>query len=183
MTNDTISDMLTRLRNSTLVKKRTVLIPYTGVNIKIMEILEKEGYINSFEIRNSYQNTNQLYSKMIENKESYIPKMLKVYLKYYKKYKTKYYGTKRTLKNQKAFSAFKNLIKLLRGKQGRQKASCISNLKRISRPGLRIYANHKDLPKVLGGTGIVILSTSKGMMTDREARFRGIGGEVVCTVW
>ena len=58
-----------------------------------------------------------------------------------------------------------------------------TNLKRISKPGLRIYTNYKEIPKVLGGIGIIILSTSKGLMTDREARFLRLGGELICSVW
>nr|YP_009689277.1 ribosomal protein S8 [Hopea hainanensis]YP_009989870.1 ribosomal protein S8 [Hopea reticulata]YP_010026970.1 ribosomal protein S8 [Hopea chinensis]AXS77476.1 ribosomal protein S8 [Hopea dryobalanoides]QXV93188.1 ribosomal protein S8 [Hopea mollissima]QXV93271.1 ribosomal protein S8 [Hopea odorata]QCF46366.1 ribosomal protein S8 [Hopea hainanensis]QNN01485.1 ribosomal protein S8 [Hopea reticulata] len=57
------------------------------------------------------------------------------------------------------------------------------NLKRISRPGLRIYANYQQIPRILGGMGIVILSTSRGIMTDREARLEGIGGEILCYIW
>lgn len=58
----------------------------------------------------------------------------------------------------------------------------IEKIKRVSRPGLRIYKNKDELPKVLNGLGIVIVSTSKGMMTDRAARAAGIGGELICTV-
>nr|YP_010581716.1 ribosomal protein S8 [Cymbaria mongolica]URT60451.1 ribosomal protein S8 [Cymbaria mongolica] len=57
------------------------------------------------------------------------------------------------------------------------------NLKRISRPGLRIYSNSQRIPRILGGIGIVILSTSRGIMTDREARLQGIGGEILCYIW
>nr|UPQ44268.1 ribosomal protein S8 [Solanaceae sp. YYL-2022] len=57
------------------------------------------------------------------------------------------------------------------------------NLKRISRPGLRIYSNYQRIPRILGGMGIVILSTSRGIMTDREARLEGIGGEILCYIW
>nr|YP_009231942.1 ribosomal protein S8 [Goodyera velutina]YP_009262786.1 ribosomal protein S8 [Ludisia discolor]YP_010316999.1 30S ribosomal protein S8 [Rhomboda moulmeinensis]YP_010403689.1 ribosomal protein S8 [Rhomboda fanjingensis]QXO05187.1 30S ribosomal protein S8 [Rhomboda lanceolata]QXO05359.1 30S ribosomal protein S8 [Rhomboda sp. TXDor06]AMA07311.1 ribosomal protein S8 [Goodyera velutina]ANI87450.1 ribosomal protein S8 [Ludisia discolor]QWX90467.1 ribosomal protein S8 [Ludisia discolor] len=56
-------------------------------------------------------------------------------------------------------------------------------LKRISRPGLRIYSNYQRIPKILGGMGIVILSTSQGIMTDREARLEKIGGEILCYIW
>nr|YP_010174661.1 ribosomal protein S8 [Salvadora persica]QSJ55428.1 ribosomal protein S8 [Salvadora persica] len=59
----------------------------------------------------------------------------------------------------------------------------ILNLKRISRPGLRIYSNSQQIPRILGGMGIVILSTSRGIMTDREARLAGIGGEILCYIW
>nr|YP_009890159.1 30S ribosomal protein S8 [Onosma fuyunensis]QKM77478.1 30S ribosomal protein S8 [Onosma fuyunensis] len=59
----------------------------------------------------------------------------------------------------------------------------ILNLKRISRPGLRIYSNYKRIPRILGGMGIIILSTSRGIMTDREAREEKIGGEILCYIW
>nr|AGZ91172.1 ribosomal protein S8 [Pilea microphylla] len=59
----------------------------------------------------------------------------------------------------------------------------ILNLKRISRPGLRIYSNYQGIPRILGGMGVVILSTSQGIMPDREARLKGIGGEILCYIW
>nr|YP_009319510.1 ribosomal protein S8 [Pterogastra divaricata]APA18614.1 ribosomal protein S8 [Pterogastra divaricata] len=59
----------------------------------------------------------------------------------------------------------------------------ILNLKRISSPGLRIYSNYQRIPRILGGMGIVILSTSQGIMTDREARLERIGGEILCYIW
>jgi small subunit ribosomal protein S8 len=68
-------------------------------------------------------------------------------------------------------------------KYGDNKSRVISGIKRISKPGLRVYAGHADLPKVLNGLGIAIVSTSKGVMTDKKARKAGIGGEVICYVW
>ena len=59
----------------------------------------------------------------------------------------------------------------------------ISGIKRISKPGLRVYANTEDIPRELGGLGIAILSTNKGVVTDKEARKLGVGGEVLCFVW
>nr|BDG00443.1 ribosomal protein S8 [Enkianthus campanulatus]BDG00445.1 ribosomal protein S8 [Enkianthus campanulatus]BDG00447.1 ribosomal protein S8 [Enkianthus cernuus f. rubens]BDG00449.1 ribosomal protein S8 [Enkianthus cernuus f. rubens] len=59
----------------------------------------------------------------------------------------------------------------------------IFHLKRISRPGLRIYSNYQRIPRILGGMGVVILSTSRGIMTDREARLERIGGEILCYIW
>ena len=59
----------------------------------------------------------------------------------------------------------------------------ISGLKRISKPGLRVYANTENIPKVLGGLGTAILSTNKGVVTDKEARKLGVGGEVLCFIW
>ena len=137
MVNDTISDMLTRIRNANLVKSQTVSIPFTKISQQICTILEKEGLIESF--------------------QSYLP----------------------TVSERRERE---NLILRLKYK-GREKKPCITNLRRISKPGLRIYTTHKDVPKILGGMGIIILSTSQGLMTDREARIRGIGGEILCSIW
>lgn len=68
-------------------------------------------------------------------------------------------------------------------KYGQNKQRVIVGIKRISRPGLRVYARKDEMPKVLGGLGIAIVSTSRGVMTDREARKRGVGGEVLAYVW
>nr|YP_010307331.1 ribosomal protein S8 [Tripterygium hypoglaucum]UUA68718.1 ribosomal protein S8 [Tripterygium wilfordii]UCU57645.1 ribosomal protein S8 [Tripterygium hypoglaucum]ULU22466.1 ribosomal protein S8 [Tripterygium hypoglaucum]WMW14446.1 ribosomal protein S8 [Tripterygium hypoglaucum]WMW14531.1 ribosomal protein S8 [Tripterygium hypoglaucum] len=73
------------------------------------------------------------------------------------------------------------LVLTLRHRKGLHRTSL--NLKRISRPGLRIYSNYQQIPRILGGMGIVILSTSRGIMTDREARLEGIGGEILCYIW
>nr|AMN09233.1 ribosomal protein S8 [Ourococcus multisporus] len=138
MVNDTISDMLTRIRNACLMKKSTVIIPLTKMNQQIAQILEKEGFIYGFQI-SQVNSFNALVLKL--------------------KYRSK-----------QTYS-------------GKKKESCITNLKRISKPGLRIYSNHKEIPRILGGAGIVILSTPEGIMTDREARSLGIGGEILCSVW
>ena len=74
------------------------------------------------------------------------------------------------------------LVLTLRHRRNRNYRN-ILNLKRISRPGLRIYSNYQRIPRILGGMGIVILSTSRGLMTDREARLEGIGGEILCYIW
>lgn len=68
-------------------------------------------------------------------------------------------------------------------KYGKQKEKVISGIKRISKPGLRVYVKSDEIPRVLGGLGIVILSTSKGIMTDKVARREKVGGEVICYVW
>lgn len=68
-------------------------------------------------------------------------------------------------------------------KYGPRKEKVITNLKRISKPGLRVYTKRGDLPRVLSGLGIAIISTSRGVMTDRDARRLGVGGEVLCHVW
>ena len=129
MVNDTISHMLTRIRNGCLVKSQTVSVPFTRMTQHISRILEKEGFIESFEVSPSGE--------------------LALRLKYL----------------------------------GREKKPCITNLRRLSKPGLRIYVNNKEIPRILGGMGIVILSTSKGIMTDNEARYYGVGGELLCSIW
>ena len=72
----------------------------------------------------------------------------------------------------------KIVLKYVQGKE-----SVIKGLKRISKPGLRVYARSSEIPKVLGGLGIAIMSTSKGVMTDKEARNAGVGGEVLAYIW
>ena len=67
--------------------------------------------------------------------------------------------------------------------KGKEGEPVITSLKRISRPGLRVYANRKELPRVLGGLGVAIISTSKGVLTDNKARHQGVGGEVLCYIW
>nr|ACQ90810.1 ribosomal protein S8 [Neglectella solitaria] len=129
MVNDTISNMLTCIRNACLVKSQTVSIPFTKLSQNISRILEKEGFIESFQISPSGE--------------------ILLRLKYI----------------------------------GNEKIPCITNLRRISKPGLRIYVNKKEIPRVLGGMGIVILSTSQGIMTDSEARSCNIGGELLCSIW
>jgi small subunit ribosomal protein S8 len=133
MFNDTISDMLTRIRNAGMVKSPTVRIPLTRLSQQLCQIFEKEGYIASFQREGDANDAS----------------FLVVHLKY----------------------------------SGPRRKPCITNLRRISSPGLRIYTNAQDIPTVLGGMGILILSTSKGLMTDREARYRRIGGEIVCSLW
>lgn len=68
-------------------------------------------------------------------------------------------------------------------KYGANKEKVITGLKRISKPGLRVYAKKDEIPRVLGGLGTAVISTSKGIMTDKEARKQGLGGEVICYIW
>ena len=132
MVNDSIADMLTRIRNAQTARHETVTLETSIMKKSIAQILLDEGYIAAFEeVENAGKNKN-----------------LVINLKYVNR-------------NQKV----------------------ITGLKRISKPGRRIYASCEELPKVLGGLGIVIVSTSKGVMTDREARKLGIGGEVLAYVW
>ena len=66
---------------------------------------------------------------------------------------------------------------------GAAQKPCITNLKRLSSPGLRIYSGYKDIPRIFNGMGVVIVSTSQGLMTDRAARSSKIGGELLCSIW
>ena len=75
-----------------------------------------------------------------------------------------------------------NIIKLTL-KYGSNKERVIAGLKKISKPGLRVYVGKNDVPKVLNGLGVAIISTSSGVITDKQARKAGIGGEVLCYVW
>ncbi len=68
-------------------------------------------------------------------------------------------------------------------KYGKNSEKVISGVKRISKPGLKVYVKNNEIPRVLGGLGIAVLSTSKGMMTDKQARSENVGGEVICYVW
>ncbi|MBD2013696.1 30S ribosomal protein S8 [Microcoleus sp. FACHB-53] len=130
--NDTIADMLTRIRNACMVRHQTTNIPSTKMTRNVAKVLKDEGFIGDFE----------------EVGEG-IKKQLVVSLKY----------------------------------KGKNRQPIIRAMKRVSKPGLRVYSNCKELPRVLGGIGIAIISTSSGIMTDREARRQGIGGEVLCYVW
>lgn len=68
-------------------------------------------------------------------------------------------------------------------KYGSNKEKVITGIKRISKPGLRVYCKKDEIPKVLNGLGVAVISTSKGIMVDREARKQGLGGEVICYIW
>ena len=89
------------------------------------------------------------------------------------------YIVKYDLLDEGAFQTIRITLKYGRDKNEK----IISGLKRISKPGLRVYAGSEEMPKVLGGLGIAIVSTNKGIMTDREARKQHVGGEVLCYVW
>lgn len=132
MVTDTISDMLTRIRNANQVRHQIVQIPGTKMCIAIASILKEEGFIEDFEIYN-------------EGKFTYL------------------------------------LISLKYKEKSRKPVIC--KIERISKPGLRVYVNSKNLPKVLGNLGIAVISTSQGVMTNLKAEELGIGGEVLCYIW
>jgi len=128
---DPIADMLTRIRNASMVYHDSVDVPASNLKKELARILKQEGYIRDYRVIN-------------DGKQG----IVRLYLKY-----------------------------------GANKQRVISGLKRISKPGRRVYARRDQIPRVLGGLGVAVLSTSKGVMTDREARQQGVGGEVICYVW
>ena len=128
---DPIADLLTRIRNANSAKHESVDIPASKTKKAIVEILNNEGYIKSYQV--------------IEDGKQGV---IRVTLKY-----------------------------------GANNEKVLSGLKRVSKPGLRIYAGVEEMPKVLKGLGIAIVSTSKGIMTDKQARAEHIGGEVLAFVW
>ena len=128
---DQIADMLTRIRNATMVRRDAVLMPSSNTKLAIVKILKAEGFIKDYEVMKG--------------------------------------KPERTLKIN------------LRYDQNNQ--SMISGLERVSKPGLRIYAQKKEIPRVFGGLGIAIVSTPKGIMSGKQAFKQGFGGEVLCYVW
>ncbi|MGB8958732.1 MAG: 30S ribosomal protein S8 [Candidatus Aminicenantales bacterium] len=128
---DSLSDLLTRIRNGVKSKKREVNMPSFRLGVEVVKILKDEGYIKNY--------------KVIEDKKQGI---LNVTLKY-------------TEDNR----------------------SVISGLKRVSTPGCRIYCTRDSVPKVLDGLGLVVVSTSRGVLTGRACEDLGAGGEVLCSIW
>lgn len=126
---DTVADMLTRVRNAQMAKKQVVSMPSSKLKVAIANVLQQEGYISNVEVAQ-------------EDAKS----ILTITLKYFE------------------------------GKP------VIETVKRVSRPGLRQYCGKDKLPSVKQGLGIAIVSTSKGIMTDRAARAAGVGGEVIAFV-
>jgi small subunit ribosomal protein S8 len=132
--NDTLSDMLTRIRNSAMVGKATVAVPMSKLNQRVAEILKEEGYLDEYQVVGDGT-----------------IKMLNLNLRYF--------GERRSRK------------------------PTVTGLKRISKPGKRIYCGKDAVPRVLSGIGIAILSTPKGVITGKQARRLGVGGEVLCYVY
>ena len=132
MSHDTVADMLTKIRNASLVKHQIVQLPLTNLTKEIAKVLLSEGFIVSFEELKNGANSSLL-----------------LVLKY----------------------------------TGKDRVPKITNIQRVSKPGLRVYKNAKKMPRVLGGFGTAIISTSKGLVTDQFARQENIGGEVLCFIW
>jgi small subunit ribosomal protein S8 len=132
MSHDSVADMLTKIRNASLVKHQIVQLPLTNLTKEIAKVLLSEGFIVSFEELKNGANSSLL-----------------LVLKY----------------------------------TGKDRVPKITNIQRVSKPGLRVYKNAKKMPRVLGGFGTAIVSTSKGLVTDQFARQENIGGEVLCFIW
>jgi small subunit ribosomal protein S8 len=133
---DPIADMLTRIRNAVMARQRTVTVPNSKIKTAIVQILEKEGYIEGFE--------------ELETKGRPF-KTLRIHIKYVG--------------------------------ERRERRPVISGMKRVSRPGRRVYTSRRDIPWVRSGIGVSILSTPKGVMTGTRARQLGVGGEILCEIW
>lgn len=131
--------MLTRIRNSILVKSRKVKVVRTNSTIEICKILKKEGFIESYEE----------CDKVYISENNYYNRLILLTLKY----------------------------------KGVKQNPYITSIKTISKPGIKVYVDCRNVPKVLGGIGIAVISTSKGLLTDREAREQKIGGEVLFYIW
>ncbi len=125
---DTVADMLTRIRNAQRAGKPTVGMPSSKLKVSLAQLLQSEGYVEKFDVTSDVKPT------------------LTISLKYFE------------------------------GKP------VIEEIKRVSRPGLRIYKGKDDLNRVKQGLGILIVSTNKGILTDRAARAAGVGGEVIALV-
>jgi small subunit ribosomal protein S8 len=130
---DPIADMLTRIRNATMIQRRQVVMPSSKMRVAIAGILKEEGFIEDYE--------------EIPAKPQAI---LRLDLKY---------------------------------TRDKRPQSVIMGLKRISKPGRRVYAGRQDLPWVRSGLGVAIVSTSQGVMTAQQARRQRVGGEVLCYIW
>lgn len=130
MHSDSLADMLIRLKNASAVKKPTVTVPYTKMNVAVLDLLLKENYVSD-----------------VTKDESGTFPMLVVKLKY------------------------------LGG------VPAIAHLKKISKPGVRIYTKASEIKRTLSGYGLKILSTSRGIMTDTLARKSKLGGEVLAELW
>ncbi len=133
---DPIADMLTRMRNATMVGHATTSVPYSKMKGAIAQILKDEGFVEDFDVAEEPGSA----SKMI-------------------RVKLKYVGVRR------------------------EKRAVMTGMDRVSRPGRRVYVSKSDIPWVLSGMGVAILSTPKGVMTGQRARALGVGGELLCQVW
>ena len=161
MNTDPIADFLTRIRNGQRACNEGVSVPASRIKIAIAHILKQEGFIKNYRcIRDSKQG------------------VLKVTLKYRDQGASKRQeDSERQGNSEQAGARQQHRV----GKA--YTSGVIREIKRLSRPGRRYYVDSKNIPLIKNGFGIVVLSTSRGVMTDRDARRRGTGGELLCSVY
>jgi small subunit ribosomal protein S8 len=127
---DTIADFLTRIRNASAAKHKSLDVPSSKLKVAIAEILKDQGFIAGYQLRNEGPQPT-----------------LEVKLRYF-------YGE-----------------------------PVIREIRRVSKPGRRVYAGVAELPRVRNGLGVAIISTPRGVMSDKQARRENVGGEILCTIW
>ena len=135
MTSDPIADMLARIRNASMARHASTLMPASKIKKAIADILKTKGFIADVREEDPAEGVHK-------------HPQIRVVLKY-----------------------------------NREKDSAFAGIRRVSRPGRRVYVGYSNIPRVLSGLGVSILSTSHGLMTDKEARRRKLGGELLCEVW
>ncbi|MFA5135129.1 MAG: 30S ribosomal protein S8 [Patescibacteria group bacterium] len=129
---DPIADLLTRMRNATLIRQKAVLVPYSNVKFELAKVFEREGFIEKYE--------------RVGDETSKQP-MMRITLRYNKG------------------------------------ESVMRGLKRISTPGRRVYKSYREIPKKLPSLGLLVLSTSGGILTNLEAKQKKLGGEILCEIY
>jgi small subunit ribosomal protein S8 len=180
MVNYAISDMMTRLRNAIRAKKPKVLIVSTKMTRSIAEILKNEGYIVGVDYRSfeAVSPTAGAESSSAQSEKSTSNESGK------KKGK----GTSPAKPAPKADQNVPSLLyepyfEMTLKYKGKQMVPVLTNLQALSKPGVRFYRKANEIPQVLGGLGLTILSTSKGIFPDHKARELSLGGEILCMVW
>ncbi len=131
MVTDPISDLLTRLRNASMVSKPRVSIPHSNFKFELAKLFKTEGYVSDVKVSGEG-----------------VEKFIDIDMKY-----------------------------------SEEGVSVISGMNRLSKPGQRVYSSFDKLPRNNGGLGTVVVSTSRGLLSDSEARKRKLGGELICEVW
>jgi small subunit ribosomal protein S8 len=182
---DTLSDTLTRLRNSSRVKRPTVIIPSTHATKNIIAILKREGYIDEvLEIvasKTTLNSTSNGISKDAKHKTPSLPEILGA--RSHAPLATMSQGANTvaidTHTSTKSYPQLHVRLKY----EGKKMRPSFSHVQRISTPGVRKYAKSNSIPQVLGGLGLIVISTPQGIMTDTEARKLNLGGELLFSIW
>nr|UIB38843.1 ribosomal protein S8 [Trentepohlia sp. YN1242] len=174
---DSISDMATIIRNAIAIKNSLVTLPYTKNNEIIAKILAKEGFIHCVvRVGKFHTSTNKTYLKKNEK----IPASQNNATLNHEK--TTNLNAKEQKTSEKNRLNDQKVIILALKYVGREKKPLIHAIKRVSKPSLRWYSQN-PIPQSLGGLGIFIVSTSSGIITDKEAREKKIGGEILLEIW